>query len=72
MQIPYSPESLYKPAILSIASWMISDTIMEHTCASAYKSELGRWIVCGDRLSETYMKIRVQIVEAQLIKLESD
>ena len=50
------------------ASRVVSETIMAHTCESAYKNELKAWIESGTALSVAYMSQRAAIVDELLIK----
>ena len=54
--------------ILDAASLMMSETISQHTCASAYKDDVTGWIVKGQTLSLDYMASRKDVVKTQLMK----
>jgi hypothetical protein len=47
---------------------ILSETVREHTCASAYRNESEGWIGSGDSLSETYLSSRSAITKDQLLK----
>jgi hypothetical protein len=48
---------------------MVSETVTEHTCTSAYMNEEPSWINHrGDALSDTYMRTRSEVVRKQLLR----
>lgn len=63
-QIPFLSDS----TALQSASWMLSETVTQHTCNSAYKNEHGRWIASHDTLSDEYLTSRTSVVYYQLMK----
>ena len=50
------------------ASWIMSETVTEHTCLSAYQNDLVDWITSRDTLSPEYMSSRTQVAKTQLMK----
>jgi hypothetical protein len=55
-------------AYLQVASDMVTDTVMTHTCQSAYMNEDGQWIETGSALSSVYISTRTEVVKEQLLK----
>lgn len=53
---------------LSAASWMISETVTQLTCSSAYRNEIPDWIKGGESLTDAYMHSRTDVVKTQLMK----
>jgi hypothetical protein len=47
---------------------IVSETVREHTCASAYMNEHLQWIRSGDSLSEPYISSRTVIASQLLMK----
>lgn len=50
------------------ATRVVTETIMAHTCDSAYKNEHHAWIKPGEALTETYMANRAAFVDELLMK----
>jgi hypothetical protein len=53
---------------IETAVHIVSETVSEHTCASAYRNETEGWIGSGDSLSAIYLKSRSAIAKEQLLK----
>jgi hypothetical protein len=53
---------------LEASIFILSETIRDHTCASAYQNENSDWIEAGDALSREYLGLRSQVVKTQLLK----
>jgi hypothetical protein len=51
-----------------LAKLIATETIIRHTCESAYKNEFGHYIEPREALSAQYMRTRGEIAQTQLVK----
>jgi hypothetical protein len=51
-----------------VAKLIATETIIRHTCESAYKNEFGHYIEPREALSAQYMRTRGEIAQTQLVK----